>query len=423
MQSIQRLVEFIKSSPTAWHAVKVVSQELEKKGFRLLDEGKPWKLKPGQAYYIVRNGSSLIAFVTPKKDPQKAVVCASHTDSPALKLKPNAAYIKEGMLMFGVEVYGSPLLNSWLNRDLGIAGRVISESLVEKLVMVDHAPLVIPQLAIHFDKELNTHGLILNRQDHLAALGAIGITTQSEANKYFHKLLGVKDLISSDLFLYPLEPPAFVGPNKEMLAAYRIDSLCSVHAITSALTANPEPLTSTLKMCVLWDNEEIGSETAHGAASPFFAETLERILLSLSLEREDYLQIIPSSLCISVDLGHAVNPNYADKHEPNHKNLLGNGIIIKHSANQRYASNARTAAFIKSLCHKQKIPCQDVVSRSDLSPGTTVGPIHANSTGMPTVDIGIAQLSMHSARELVCCQDHENMIALLGSIYAKESYT
>lgn len=418
---MQPLIDFLYHSPTAWHAVENLSISLDNQGFEYLDERKNWKLQPGKAYYTTRNGSSLIGFVLPKKTPSFVHICASHTDSPALKLKPNAAFRKENMLLIGTDIYGGPLLSSWLNRDLGIAGRVITldkkGNPVEKLVRADHAPLVIPQLAIHLDREVNTKGLILNKQDHLSALASIECKSDKDAQNYLNQLLGIDPILSADLFLYPLDPPSYLSSNQELLASYRLDSLESVHAIAEALIIQSKPSNEGIKMCVFWDNEEIGSETAHGAASPFFSDTLERILHALNLSRQDYLRINSSSLCVSVDLAHALNPNYTDKHEPQHKVYLGGGIVIKHSAQNRYASDARTASVIKALCKKHKIPCQDVIGRADIASGSTIGPIHANSTGMPTVDIGCAQLSMHSTREIISMKDHESMIKLLSAFY------
>jgi aspartyl aminopeptidase len=419
------LAHFLESSPTAWHAVAESANRLRQTGFRELHENEQWHLQPGERFFVSRNGSSLIACILPRKTPRQAYVCASHTDSPALKLKPKAIYRKEHMAMFGVDVYGSPMLTSWLNRDLGLAGRVVyadqSGDICEQLVNISEAPLVIPQLAIHLDRDSNKQGVQLNRQEHLAAIASFGITSDSAALNYFEKLLkkhvSYRHLYSSDLFLYPLEGPKFVGPDCQMLAAYRIDSLSSVHAILEAFLHEGYSSDHTMKICVMWDNEEIGSSTAHGAESPFFAEILERITLALDMSRADYLQLIPSSLCVSVDLAHALHPNYAERHEPQHRCLLGEGVVIKHSAQHRYASDARTAGLLMDLCRRHSIPIQTSISRADIPSGTTLGPIHANCTGMPTVDIGSPQLSMHSARELLACRDHLYLIKLLTAFY------
>lgn len=419
---IKHLIEFLEKSPTAWHAVENVAEQLALQGFEPLSEQADWELTPGKGYYVTRNGSSFIGFIVPLAQPARAHVCASHTDSPALKLKPNPAFRKENMLMLGVDVYGAPLLSSWLNRDLGIAGRIVHSdrkgNIREKLVCVTDQPLVIPQLAIHLDREVNMQGLVLNKQEHLSALAGIHAVDEKSAKNYLSDLLGVDHILSTDLFLFPLEKPSLAGLNQDILSSYRLDSLASVHAISTAISHKPKPHGNILKMCVFWDNEEIGSETAHGAASPFFAETLERILLSLGYDRQTYLRLLASSICLSVDLAHALHPNYMEKHEPRHQTPLGSGVIIKHSTQQRYASDARTAGYAASLCLQNKIPFKHMINRADIPSGTTIGPIHANNTGMPTVDIGIPQLSMHSARELIACVDQIAMIDMLTAFYA-----
>lgn len=421
---MKNLIDFIHRSPTAWHAVAEATDTLQKAGFELLKEEEPWQLTPGGRYFTVRNGSSLCAFIIPQGALTAAKVVGSHTDSPGFKLKPKAEFRKENMIMLGIEVYGAPLITSWLNRDLGIAGRVLSVDangkLEETLVRLDQHPVVIPQLAIHLDRQVNDNGLLLNKQEHLAALAAFSEETTS-TDSYLDPLIQEKihgrRLLSSDLFLYPLEPPAFIGSQKQMLAAYRIDNLCSVHASLTALLRSLEPSHSQIKMAIMWDDEEIGSETAQGAGSPFASHILERIAIALGQSREHFLCLLRRSLCISVDLAHGMHPNYLEKHEPRHPILMQKGIVLKFNAQSRYASDALSSAVIVDLCHQHHIPMQTFVTRGDMPCGTTIGPVHACKTGMPTVDIGIPQLSMHSCRELIACQDHEDMCRLLTAFW------
>jgi aspartyl aminopeptidase len=324
--------------------------------------------------------------------------------------------------MMGVEVYGSPLLTSWLNRDLGLAGRITyqdqEEKICEALVTLNEHPLVIPQLAIHLDRNVNDNGLILNKQEHLAALAALDPNPSKEEPSFSYLELLIKEktnhssLLATDLFLYPLEKASLIGHQKQMMASYRLDSLASVHAATAALLSN-EPAETALKMVVFWDNEEIGSNTAQGAGSPFFSHVLERLTLSLNMSREEYLRLHHDSFFVSVDLGHALNPNYSDKHDARHQSLLGDGILIKSNAQQRYITDAASAAFMINLCKKNNLPFQKFVARSDIPCGTTIGPIQATTTGIKTIDIGIPQLSMHSIREVIACQDHLEMCQLL----------
>jgi aspartyl aminopeptidase len=422
MTLIHNLMHFLDSCPTAWHAVDYIAKELKSRHFEELDEGQPWKIRRGGAYFVRRNGSTLGAFVIPKKAPHAFTLLGAHTDSPTFKIKPNAEFLKENVLMLGVEVYGGPLLTSWLNRDLGIAGRVVykdtKNKICEALVRLDSAPLLIPQLAIHLDRNVNENGLILNKQDHLAVLAAL-VDPKKKKTAYLESLIkeqvALHTLLGHDLFLYPLEKARLMGSQKEMLASYRIDNLGGVHAILSAMTAQPHE--DKVKMAFFWDNEEIGSNTSQGAGSPFLPQILERIALNLGIGREDYFRLLKPSLCVSVDLTHALHPNYADKHEPRHQLLMKGGIVIKSNALYRFASDARTQGIIVGLCQDHNIPYQQFVTRSDIPSGTTIGPIAAHLTGIPTVDIGYPQLSMHSCRELGSCRDHESMCQLLKAVY------
>ena len=416
---IADLLKFLDISPTAWHAVSNCASELRERGFLELNEKDAWVIHPGNAYFVTRNGSSLCAFVIPKKKPQSVRLVASHTDSPSFKLKPNAEFYKENMLMLGLEIYGAPMINSWLNRDLGIAGRVVFRNkkgkVEEAIVRIDDMPIVIPQLAIHLDRTVNESGVVLNKQEHLAALAAVGEKTSDGSTfleRTIKRVISFDKLLSTELYVFPLEPARHFGEHQELIASYRIDNLASAHAsLHGILKAKADD--HTIKIAAFWDNEEIGSNTAQGAGSPFIPNMIERISLSLKLSREDYLRLIPNSLCASVDLSHAVHPNYSDKHEPRHPVLLNMGIVIKTNAQHRYATDALSSATIVNLCHDHEIKFQHHISRGDMSCGSTVGPIHANLTGMPTVDIGCPQLSMHSAREIMGSSDHLSMCRLL----------
>lgn len=421
------LLHFLERSPTPWHAIAEATSQLKQEGFKELSEQEPWKLSAGGRYYVTRNGSSLCAFVIPRQFPTKALLVASHTDSPGFKLKPNAEFRKENMILLGVEIYGSPLLASWLNRDLGIAGRVFysdhSGHLQEALVRLDTSPVILPQLALHLDRSVNDDGVVLNKQQQLAVLAAL-VEDKNSRESYLEKQLKKilpehLQILSSDLFLFPLDPPKYVGEKKQMISGYRIDNLTTVHAGLEAICHSKTPHKTTLNMLALWDNEEIGSSTAQGAGSPFFDRVFERILLALKGNREDYFRLMSSSLCVSVDMAHALHPNYEDKHEPRHPLLMQGGIALKFSAQHRYASDAASTAEIVALCDQHNLPIQRFVTRGDIPAGTTIGPIHAAHTGMRTVDIGCPQLSMHSCRELAACRDYEELCVLLTALYGK----
>lgn len=411
---LDHFLTFLNASPTAWHATLQLEKLCQENGFEQLLEGEKWHLQPGGRYFACRHGSTFAAFVVPLSRPLSAHIVAAHSDSPGLKLKPQAEYRRGNMVMLGTEIYGSPLLTSWLNRDLGIAGQIAylqkDGTVGQALVNLKNRPLVIPQLAIHLDRNVNEQGPLLNKQEHLTVLAALSDTElDGERSSYLEMMLQeeipFETLLAHDLFLYPLQPPSYMGRDQEMIAGYRLDNLCSAYAAAQALMHTPQADTDKIKLVVCWNHEETGSETAEGAASPFLPNLLERILLALNEDREAYLRLLAMSTCISVDLGHALHPNYMEKHDPYHRPLLNHGIILKINAQQRYASNAMTSAAVAALCAKKGIPLQWFVVRSDMPCGSTIGPITAALTGIPTVDIGIPQLSMHSCRELVGAHD------------------
>lgn len=416
-QFTDKFLKFLTSSPTSFHAAKEVKKVLLSHSFEELNEKAAWKLKNGGKYFCHKEGS-LIAFIMPEKKLEKALIFASHTDSPALKLKPNGEFQKEGMVMWGVEIYGAPLLTSWLNRDLGLAGKVLfldkKGKVEEALVDIRSHPAVIPQLAIHLDREVNEKGLLLNKQDHLNALAAIA---SPKLKNYLFSLLSkelsIKELLAHDLFLYPLEMPATIGSHQELISAYRLDSLASVWAILQALVSR-KASNHELQMMAFWDHEEIGSGSTTGAESPYFSHILERIALNLGKTREDYFKLVHNSLSVSVDLGHAVHPNYPEKHDANHKPLLGGGILIKTHAQKKYATDASSAKRVIESAKKGKISLKAISGRNDIPSGSTIGPIHSALTGISTVDIGIGQLSMHSARELAATKDIYDLYQLLS---------
>ncbi len=420
--TIRDFITFLDRSPTAWHAVAEIERKLEKTGFHKLDERMAWHLQGGKKYFVIRNDSSLLAFILPSKKPTRALVVGTHTDSPGFRIKPHAEVRKDNMVMLGAEIYGAPLLTSWLNRDLGVAGRVITADrhgkIQTRLVTCASHPMVIPQLAIHLDRDVNDKGLLLDKQEHLMVLAALD--TRLGRGSYLEMLLkehlSREKLLASELFLYPLDGARRVGHDGEMISSYRLDNLGSAHAALEALctahSSNP-----TLKIAAFWDHEEIGSLTAQGAASPFFTDVLERICLSYKMEREEEIRLRIGSLCLSVDLAHAYHPSFPDRHDSQHKALMDRGIVLKENALQRYISDATTTAALMVLAKKAKVSLQRYVNHNAQRGGATFGPIHAAGTGMPTIDIGYPQLSMHSAREIASCRDHLSMIQFLKQVY------
>lgn len=408
---------FLENSPTSWHAAREMGNRFALRDFTPLHENERWHLERGKKYFIVRGGA-LCAFSLPNTHVQKAVILASHTDSPALKLKPYPTFRVQNMDLFRVEPYGAPLLSSWLNRDLVIAGRVIVEGngyVEERLVYLDDATCFIPQLAIHLDREVNDKGLVLNKHEHLCPIVGLSDTDEEKnaVETLLRRHLSFNSLLSFELLLVPREAPRFVGLNNEMISSYRLDNLSSAHAALSALAVS-EPTENTVQMAIFWDNEEIGSRTKEGAGSPFLEEVLKRIHHSFHRDLEEFFLLKHNSFCVSIDVAHALNPNYPHKHDPQHQPLLGKGIAIKQNADQKYSSSAYAASVIMRACHMLKLPFQSYVNRSDIPSGSTVGPIVAAENGITTIDIGCPQLSMHSIREVMACQDYLDMYRLLS---------
>jgi aspartyl aminopeptidase len=418
---IEHLMSFLEKAPTAYHAVDELVKWLTAESFELLQEGSPWQLRAGKKYCVARNGS-LAAFIMPEEEIEEIKLVASHTDSPSLKLKPNAEQYTDHLVTIGLEVYGEPLLTSWLNRDLGLAGKITCSSekkVSERLVNIKDAPMILAQLAVHLDREVNQKGLVLNRQEHLSAIASIYDKQQepsSLANSYLEELLmshiRFDQLIAHDLFLYPLEVPRRLGAKKELLASWRLDNLASVHASSWAI-AQIRASKNTLQAVLFFDNEEIGSTTTQGADSTFANDLIERIFISASIQEEARFIIRTCSRALSVDMAHAYHPHYSNRYEPNHKLFMGQGVAIKYNANQRYSTDHAFEAYFQMLAKKHSLPLQKSVSRSDISCGTTVGPILAAALGIPTLDIGIPQLSMHSAREVMAVKDYEELELLL----------
>jgi aspartyl aminopeptidase len=422
------LLEFLRQSPTPYHAVDSAIARLSAASFKELDSAASWSgLAPG-GYYVKQGDSAILAFVLPASRKVGGFrIVGAHTDSPNLRLKPNTEYVKEGFVQLGVEVYGGALLNSWLDRDLSIAGRVIvrkGTKLETKLVRFD-APLCrVAQLAIHLDRDVNDKGLVLNKQEHLAPLFAMtgkdGKNDKAALATMVATALGTTTsaLVSQELMLYDLTPPALGGLGEEFLFSARLDNLAMCHAATRGLVdaASKVDAGDVVPMAVLFDHEEVGSGSAYGAESPFLGAALERIVGGT---REDYHRAIARSLCVSADMAHAVHPNYAERHEARHRVALNGGPTIKINAQQRYATCARTAALFQEICRREDVPVQQYAHRTDLPCGTTIGPITSSRLGIRTVDVGNPMLSMHSARELTGTKDPERMTRALSAFYVE----
>jgi aspartyl aminopeptidase len=414
---LKDLTHFLDRSPTSWHAVQEAARRLTSAKAIHLQENEKWKLEKNKRYFVQRGGS-ICAFSLPKKAPEKMTIVAAHTDSPALKLKPNPEIVAEPYHLLETEMYGGPLLSSWFNRDLAVAGRVVFEDkkgkCQEKLIFIEESPLFIPQLPIHLDREVNDEGLKIDKQDHLRPIFTLAKDKKNLLEPFLKKYVPFEEILAFDLFLVPIEKARLLGTSEEMLAAYRLDNLSSSHACLQAFAKAPQ--TDDLQICILCDAEEIGSRTSDGAASTFMHDVLHRIRAFYDLSAEDYIRMKTDSLCVSVDVAHAYNPNHAKKYDPQHQLIPGQGIAIKYCADKKYGTDAKTAAPVISACRKGKLHYQSHASHSNLSSGSTIGPILAHTMGIPTVDIGCAIFSMHSTREVMSVKDHLDMCQLLTSL-------
>ncbi len=416
------LGRFIDDSPSPYHAVASAAQRLADAGFSALSETEPWQPQTGGRF--VARGGALVAWVAGQAHgPTDGFrIIGAHTDSPNLRIKPRPASPAAGFAQLGVEVYGGVLLNSWLDRDLGISGRVVVREergpLRTRLLRIDEPLARVPQLAIHLDRQVNDKGLVLNRQRHLSPVWSL------DPKASFARWLAERTdcheeaIAGYDLMLHDLTPSTLLGRDREMLAAPRIDNQASCHAgVLALLDAAQTPGPAVPVLC-LFDHEEVGSTSTGGATGSLLPTVLERIHGSLGGDRASWLVALAHSSCISADGAHATHPNYPDRHEPDHRIALNKGPVIKRNANERYATDAMGQAIAETACRAAGVPTQLFVNRSDLACGSTIGPITAAQLGITTVDLGLAQLSMHSAREL-CGADDPAMLAAALSAFAR----
>jgi len=421
------LLQFLQQSPTPFHAVANLAQELKQNGFEQFDESDHWRLDKKRSYFVIRNDSALIAFRTGQSDPvvNGLHVTGAHTDSPCLKVKPSPEIRKQNYLQLGVEVYGGALLYPWFDRDLSVAGRVDFQTKKGELKssLIDFSKPVgfIPSLAIHLNRTAND-GHKINQQKELPPiLMQIGDKNNISFDELLLKTVRKQEsnktaerVLSHELMLYDTQAPNLVGLNQEFIASARLDNLLSCYLACHALIKSNKRNPSVL---VCNDHEEVGSASTSGAQGPFLKSVLGRIVRQASESADAIERAIHNSNLWSIDNAHGVHPNYADKHDDKHSPQLNAGPVIKINANQRYASNSQSIALFKSVCNKCKIPYQSFVMRSDMSCGSTIGPITAAEIGIKTVDIGIASFGMHSIRELAGAKDAENLAKAVTTFY------
>ncbi len=402
---------FLDNSPTAFQATIEIVNRLESNGFEKLYEDQKWQLKPNGKYFVVRNDSAVIAFVNGEENPSKTgyKISGAHTDSPALKVKVGSETKYKNYHKIFVEVYGGPIINTWFDRELCVAGRVTykndKENIESKSLFINKPIGIIPNLAIHLNRTVNK-GIEINKQTELPVL--LGVSKQSEVfEPMIAKELSIdKDkILDYDLFFIPFEKAMIYGIDNELISSGRIDDLGMCHAILSALV-NVKDNTSTV-VGAFFDNEEIGSQTLQGANSTFMKMILKRISLSWKEDSEDHSIAINKSFQISADQAHAVHPNYVSKHDSAFAPEVNQGPVIKLSANYRYATTSLSSSYFIELCEKVKVPYQKMINRSDIPSGSTIGPVSSAQMSIKTVDIGNAMFAMHSTRETMGTLDHK----------------
>lgn len=420
IETTEKLLDFIEKSPTAFQAVDEMQKRLTENGFEVLSEKEYWKLIPGGKYLVTRNNSALIAFCIPEKESRVFHIMASHSDSPSFKIKENPEIkVDNSYVKLNVEKYGGMLMAPWFDRPLSVAGRVIirrNGGLKEKLINIKRDLVMIPNLAIHMNREAN-NGVSYNPQKDLQPLFAVGNTDRTLL-EIIAEQTGVKkeDIISHDLFLYNRMPGTIWGADKEFVSSARLDDLqCAFASMEGLLRAQNHE--SIAVHCVM-DNEEVGSGTKQGAASTFLKDTLLRINMGLGRTYEEYLMTLAGSFMVSADNAHALHPNYTDKTDPTNHPVLNKGIVIKFNANQKYCTDAASAAIFKELCTKAGVPYQTFVNRSDIAGGSTLGNISNTQVPMNTVDIGLPQLAMHSPYETAGVKDTEYLVRAAEELFA-----
>lgn len=415
---INDLGAYVAASPSSFHAVHQAAVRLDAAGFTALDELQPWDGGAGK-FYVIRDGA-LIAWVTPENaGPTTGFnILGAHTDSPSFKLKPKPTTGKFGWLQAGVEVYGGPLLNSWLDRELQLAGRLVMRDGTQHLTAT--GPLLrFPQLAIHLDRGVNDNGLQLSKQQHMNPIFGQGDPAGEDvlgllASRVEGSSVDAADIGGYDVVVADTQAPAVFGAKGEFFASGRLDNLSSTHAGLVALMAHAAaaPTTGPIAVLAAFDHEEIGSNSRSGACGPILEDILVRVSDGLGASVSQRRQALAASFCVSADAGHAVHPNYAEKHDPANRPVLNGGPLLKINANQRYATDATGAALWARLCDESDVPYQEYVSHNDLPCGSTIGPLTATRLGIRTVDVGIPLLSMHSARELCGVQDAKSLAAV-----------
>ncbi len=427
-QQVQNLLDFIDASPSPWHVVKSVETQLEKFKFVKLIETEKWALEAGGRYYVVRDDSSIVIFVQGQKPLVQTgfKMIGAHTDSPGLRIKPQAATGGDGLLRVGVEIYGGPILATFTDRDLSLAGRINykddNHKIVSTLLKFDRPLLRLPNLAIHMNRAVNEDGLKLHKQNELPLILST-IANECLPQAYFTQLLqeqtagAIGRILSWDLAVYDTQKGAFWGAENEFYANSQLDNLASCHAALEALLDETVLASDNTLVCALFDHEEVGSESNKGADGSFLSDVLQRIALATEKNKEDFAIALAKSFMISADMAHAYQPNFPSACDADHKVTINKGPVIKVNANQRYSTESVSQAQFIDWCEQAGVPYQKYSHRCDLACGSTIGPITSARLGIRSIDVGSPLWAMHSIRESAGVLDHNYMIKVMKRFF------
>ena len=419
IQHVEELFQFIENSPSCFHAIETIRKKLNAEGFIELVEGRSWQIEKGKKYYVTRNLSSIIAFKIPENDLKNFHIVASHSDSPTFKIKENAEIeVNNKYVKLNTEKYGGMICSTWFDRPLSIAGRILVKegNLVKThLVNIDKDLVIIPNLAIHMNRSVND-GYKYNAQIDMLPLYGDN-TSKGSLMKTVAQSVGVEEdsILGTDLFLYNRMRGTKIGANSEYISSPRLDDLECAYASLSAFLS--ETNSNSASVYCVFDNEEVGSGTKQGADSTLLYDVLRRINMCLGNSEEDYYKLIASSFMVSADNAHALHPNYSDKSDPTNKVYINDGIVIKYNANQKYTTDAVSASIFKSICDSVNVPYQTFTNRSDILGGSTLGNISNAHVSLNTIDIGLAQLAMHSTYETAGAKDVTYLIDAIKAFY------
>ena len=401
-----RLVEWLDACPTPFHSVDRAVTELTSAGFAALQLGSDLPTKG----YLARDGAIVAWSLGDRNAPLRVI--GAHTDSPNLRVHPRPDMAAAGWNQLGIEVYGGVLLNSWLDRDLGLAGRVVDADGTVQLFSVAEPIARVPQLAIHLDRDVNERGVLLDRQAHLMPVWG---TRTGRFLDWLGERTGMKNIAAFDAHLFDNQGAALLGSDSSMLASGRLDNQVSCWAVVSALAASRSTATCVV---VLNDHEEVGSDSATGASGPMLSMVIDLLFDRLGLSSRERFEALQGSFCLSADNAHALHPNYQERHEPRHAPVVNMGPALKVNGNMRYATTARGAAHITSVAARAEVPLQVFATRNNMPCGSTIGPITATRLGIECIDVGVPQLSMHSAREVCGADDPPRLVALMQAFLA-----